>query len=253
MTEVNTTINGISINLVLSNDVPRIAYDNTWQLIPKSGLDNGSASDAAYAGQPGSTLSFDFTGIALLAGSTLPATLPANANQTLPNVTITLDDQSPTRASAARTAGDAFFSAGPIAPGAHKLTITVDDASPEFPFILDAIAYLPVQDVAQAYNPQSSASANATSGADAAKQKQLEDLISQLRLANQKERGPPVAAIVGGTIGGVVLLSLISYAIWYVYIRPRRKGGRAFFYAPAKASDMLEGEFGRSRFAPSWV
>ncbi|EIW63710.1 uncharacterized protein TRAVEDRAFT_41140 [Trametes versicolor FP-101664 SS1] len=242
MTELNVTVNGISINLIASND-SSIAYDDTWQLIPRSGLNSNTTSDAAYAGQPGSTLSFDFTGIALLAASTLPATLPANANQTLPNVTITLDDQPPTRASAARTAGDAFFSAGPISAGAHKLSITVDDASPEFPFILDVLAYFPVQDVAQAYNASSSASIDAASGADAAKQQQIQNLINQLKVAQQKERGPPVAAIVGGTIGGVVLLSLISYAVWYLYVRPRRNGGRAFFYAPAKASDMLEGEF----------
>lgn len=104
-----------------------------------------------------------------------------------------------------------------------------------------------MQDVAQAYNASSSASIDAASGADGAKQQQIQNLINQLKVAQQKERGPPVAAIVGGTIGGVVLLSLISYAVWYFYVRPRRNGGRAFFYAPAKASDMLEGEFGQPR------
>lgn len=103
-----------------------------------------------------------------------------------------------------------------------------------------------MQDVAQAYKADASVGTNTTSGADAAKQQQIQNLINQLKVAQQKERGPPVAAIVGGTIGGVVLLSLIAYAVWYVYIRPRRQGGRAFFYAPAKASDMLEGEFGQS-------
>ncbi|KAH9854478.1 hypothetical protein C2E23DRAFT_726872 [Lenzites betulinus] len=243
---VNITVDGVTITFVDSTETSLIAYDDTWHEIPASNLSGGADGGPSYGGQVGSSLSFNFTGYAMFAAATFPSVLPPNANQTLPNVTVSLDGSTPTRVSIANQDGEPFFKSGPISPITHTFSVTVDEATDEFPFILDGFGYVPIQDLEQAYSPQ--ASQTPVTGLDNAldanqTQIEIQNLLQKLVEAQRKSNGPPVAAIVGGTIGGVILILGIASAVWYFVIRPRRNGGRAFFYAPAKASDMLQDEF----------
>ncbi|KAI0829128.1 hypothetical protein BC628DRAFT_1417463 [Trametes gibbosa] len=241
---LNITVNGVTVTIVDSTESSIITYDSTWHEVPAANLSGGADGGPSYAGRVGSSLSFSFTGYALLAVATFPSPLPPNSNQTLPNVTVTLDDSVPARVTIANQDSDPFFSAVPIAPTAHTFSVTVDEATEEFPFIFDGFMYVPIQDIEQAYNTQ--ASQTSTTNADTAldaNELQIQTLLQQLVEARKKQSGPPVAAIVGGTIGVVILILIVATAVWYFLIRPRRKGGRPFFYAPAKASDMLQDEF----------
>ncbi|KAI0652775.1 hypothetical protein C8Q79DRAFT_120329 [Trametes meyenii] len=245
----NVTVRNVVFTAVDDSETDLISYDDTWAHVT-TGIDpdpDETYNQTGSIGRVHSSLTFNFQGIAIIAGATFPSPLPPNANQTLPNVTVTLDSNTPTRVSIASTPGDAFFSAVPLLPSVpHTLTITVDEATDAFPFILDALVYVPPQDLAQAQvaAPTPSPSpAGASSSSDDAQEARFNDILSQLLSARAAKNGPPVGAIVGGTIGGVVLLALLASAVWYFYVRPRRKGGRAFFYAPGKVSDMLADEY----------
>ncbi|KAI0640340.1 hypothetical protein C8Q77DRAFT_1186441 [Trametes polyzona] len=242
----NITVKGIQLNYVDPSNIAYVAYDDTWQKQPPSSLDPNSNSDDARAGKVGSKLQLDRLGASLFPAATLPDPFPPNANQTRPNVTIALDDHEPTRVTISSPPGDPFYTSGLLSPAPHKLSVTVDEATDDFPFIFDGFLYLPVQNL-DAYDPNAADSgtpAGASSSANLDQlQGQIQDLLKQLNDAQNKPRGPPVAVIVGATVGGVILLAIVSYALWYFFIRPRRNGGRAFFYAPAKASDMLQDEF----------
>ncbi|KAI0674024.1 hypothetical protein C8Q78DRAFT_1076968 [Trametes maxima] len=243
----NVTVRNVVFTAIDDSETDLISYDDTWTHVT-TGIDSNPDDTYNQTGSIGrvhSSLTFNFQGIAIIAGATFPSPLPPNANQTLPNVTVTLDNNTPTRVSIASTPGDAFFSAVPLLPTVpHTLTITVDEATDAFPFILDALVYVPPQDLAQVSAPSPSPSpAGAASSSDDAQEARFNDILSQLLSARASKNGPPVGAIVGATIGGVILLAVLGSAVWYFYIRPRRKGGRAFFYAPGKVSDMLADEY----------
>lgn len=132
-----------------------------------------------------------------------------------------------------------------LAVGQHTVTLTVLEQTDAFPFVLDFFVYAGPDDVTipigdtQPLSDDGSASSTGF----------LNGLLPDIEKAENSNSGPPVGPIVGGVIGGLALIGIVSLVVWYLFVRPRRRGGRPFFYAPAKISDILSSEIGQ-RISP---
>ncbi|KAH9850331.1 hypothetical protein C2E23DRAFT_887492 [Lenzites betulinus] len=151
-----------------------------------------------------------------------------------PNVSISIDSGAPITVTVPVSSEDLFFNVTDLPVGQHTVKFTVLNFTDDFPFALDAVVYAGPTDVTVPVGSSVSSQQAGTSGF-------LQGLIPA-DLENTKSSGPPVGPIVGGVIGGTALLAMIGLVVWYMFIRPRRRGGRPFFYAPAKISDMLSSE-----------
>ncbi|KAI0368596.1 hypothetical protein BV20DRAFT_447065 [Pilatotrama ljubarskyi] len=217
-------------------DLDSFAYTGEWlhHTDADKEFDDPLDSTVSVPRLPGASVTMNFTGVAVVAVAGIPLNINAStARFSPPNLTVTLDNNTPTKASVPLSTDLPFFRAGPLnADLPHTLTITLDAQTDDFPFALDGVAYAafrnqtkpPSQDVLP-------------SGGGLA-----QGLLPTVAQQGAKQDAVPVGPIVGGVIGGTALLVLVSLLVWYLFIRPRRRGGRAFFYAPAKISDMLSGE-----------
>lgn len=111
----------------------------------------------------------------------------------------------------------------------HSLEIRVLNATQQYPFILDAILYVP-----------------SNRGALPATQSFLTTALPTKTGASTdstvtKSSSVPVGPIVGGVIGGLALLLATSIAVWHLCFRRRRSTGQPYFYATsAEAGDLLK-------------
>lgn len=127
-----------------------------------------------------------------------------------------------------------------LAVGQHTATLTVLEQTDAFPFALDFFVYAGPYDVTVPVGDTQPLSDNGSASSTGF----LNGLLPDIEKAESKSSGPPVGPIVGGVIGGLALIGIVSLVVWYLFIRPRRRGGRPFFYAPAKISDILSSEIG---------
>ncbi|CDO75552.1 hypothetical protein BN946_scf184883.g14 [Trametes cinnabarina] len=232
----SASIDGLLIYAADDTDFDSILYggkDIVWE---HRGFGwNDAFNDTASEGAPGGIVTMNFTGIVVLAFAALPANLSSHDSDSPPNVTVRLDRDTPTKVTIPVATETPFFQAGPLNDGIpHSISITIDEATDPFPFALDLIAYAVYQNTTK---PQSQTSVPVDGNTATI----IQGLLSS-KDAAQKDNGPPIGPIVGGVIGGTALIAIVSLVVWYLFIRPRRRGGRAFFYAPAKISDMLSGE-----------
>lgn len=177
-------------------------------------------------------------GTLVAAAAAMPAQLTAADALSPPNVSISIDSGAPVTVTVPVSSDDLFFNVTDLAVGQHTVKFTVLNFTDDFPFALDAIVYAGPTDVTVPIGSSVSSQDAGTSGF-------LQGIIPA-DLEDSKSSGPPVGPIVGGVIGGTALLAMLGLVVWYLFIRPRRRGGRPFFYAPAKISDMLSSETGRS-------
>ncbi|KAI9057346.1 hypothetical protein FKP32DRAFT_1380241 [Trametes sanguinea] len=235
MTE-SASVNGFLIYAADDTDFDSIFYggkDVIWEH-RNSGW-NDAYNNTASDGQVGGIASMNFTGVVVLAFAAMPANLSSFDSLSPPNVTVQLDNDTPTKVTVPVTTETPFFQAGPLNDGTpHSISIRIDEATEQYPFALDVIAYA-------VYQNTSKPASQSTVPVDGNTATIIQGLLSSKDGA-QKSSGPPVGPIVGGVIGGTALIAIISLVVWYLFIRPRRRGGRAFFYAPAKISDILAGE-----------
>ncbi|KAI0327801.1 hypothetical protein GY45DRAFT_1081186 [Cubamyces sp. BRFM 1775] len=232
----STSVDGLFLYVADDSDFDSISYgggeDAIWEHTSEGWY--GAYKNTGSEGVPGGTASMNFTGLGVFAFAAIPANLSSTAARTAPNVTVTLDDNTPTKVTVPLSTESPFFEAGPLNDGiTHTITIRIDEMTDEFPFALDGIIYAAEQNTTKPPSQDTLPPDSSTSGF-------LQGLLP-VETAKQ-DSGPPVGPIVGGVIGGTALIVIISLVVWYLFIRPRRRGGRAFFYAPAKISDMLSGE-----------
>ncbi|KAI0772126.1 hypothetical protein BD413DRAFT_492776 [Trametes elegans] len=125
----------------------------------------------------------------------------------------------------------AFLDIESISDGKHLLEFNVLNATKQYPFALDLIAYLPSsgasptasQQIVTSFIPAPTASSTAAA-------------------TQSNSSSTPVGAIVGGVVGGVAVLVAAAIAVYFLFFR-RRSNGQPYFYAsPAKAGDLLDQE-----------
>ncbi|KAI0635889.1 hypothetical protein C8Q77DRAFT_600214 [Trametes polyzona] len=228
----------------LADDADRkaITYNGGWGHFTSAtsvGL-NETYLDTASEGQIGATASMTFTGSIVAGVAALPLNLTDPIVRSPPNVSVSIDGSTPETLSVPPTALDFFYKNKNLNVGKHTITITVLEETDDWPFVLDYLVYGGPDDVTV---PIGATQQVADDGSDADTAGFLQGLLPQIEKAQQsKSDSVPVGPIVGGVIGGIALLTLISLVVWYLFIRPRRRGGRPFFYAPAKISDVLSSE-----------
>ncbi|KAI0649161.1 hypothetical protein C8Q79DRAFT_495204 [Trametes meyenii] len=218
-------------------DLNSITYNGQWAHLGRGF--NASYMDTGSIGVVGSSASMNFTGLAVLLYNAIPADLTPTQRLNPPNVTVSLDGNTPTRVTVTTGNDDPFFQAGPLNAGTqHTITVTIDAQTDDFPFALDLVAYGGFRNQSQPQGQQIIAQGQNASGILGSS----DGLTASPSASQSKSSGPPVGPIVGGVVGGTALLVLIALAVWYVFVRPRRQGGRAFFYAPGNITDILSSE-----------
>ncbi|KAI0671697.1 hypothetical protein C8Q78DRAFT_792008 [Trametes maxima] len=219
-------------------DLNSITYNGQWAHLGRSF--NASYMDTGSIGVVGSSASMNFTGLAVLLYNAIPSDLTPTQRLTPPNVTVSLDNNTPTHVTVTTGNDDPFFQAGPLNAGTqHTITVTIDAQTDDFPFALDLVAYGGFRNQSQPQGQQIIAQGQNASGILGSS----DGITGASPSGSQsKSSGPPVGPIVGGVVGGTALLVLIALAVWYVFVRPRRQGGRAFFYAPGNITDILSSE-----------
>ncbi|KAI0359912.1 hypothetical protein OH77DRAFT_1434300 [Trametes cingulata] len=229
-------------------DLASISYTGAWQhhVEADKDFDDPLNSTVSLPLELKASATVNFTGVAVVAVAGVPLTINSTAARfSPPNLTVTLDGNTPTKVTVPLSTDVPLFKAGPLnADLPHTLTITVDAQTDDFPFALDGIAYA-------AFRNQTKPPSQAVLPAGGNSSGLLQGLLpGEAGAQGKKEDGLPVGPIVGGVIGGAALLVIVSLVVWYLFIRPRRRGGRAFFYAPAKITDMLSGETADSKPEP---
>ncbi|KAI0833434.1 hypothetical protein BC628DRAFT_21664 [Trametes gibbosa] len=210
-------------------DTKAITYQGLW-LHATSAFNDSYKDTGSLAEKVGATASFTF---AVAAAAAMPTQISDNAVLFPPNVSVSIDSGAPVIVTVPLSNEDVFFFNPNLTVGQHTVEFTVVNFTDDFPFALDAMIYAGPTDVTVPVG-------SSVSGQDADTSGFLQGLLPELEKA--KSSGPPVGPIVGGVIGGTALLAIIGLVVWYLFIRPRRRGGRPFFYAPAKISDMLSSE-----------
>ncbi|KAH9902990.1 hypothetical protein C8Q73DRAFT_785598 [Cubamyces lactineus] len=241
------SVNDTFIFVADDGDLQSISYGGLWEHDTNHTEFVSAYKDTGSIGTPGASATMQFSGLAVAAfaaltselGADLARTAAALASGTLlaPNVTVQLDDHPPTRVSVplpTDTDGPVpFYNHTALARGrAHTLRITVDADTPDFPFVLDAIAYATAvatptgggASAAAVATPTAPGSQQIVSGEAAGQDGFLGGFWSGLSSAPQTQAKPPglpVAAIVGGVVGGVTLLFAAGLAFYFLCVRAR--------------------------------
>ncbi|KAI0353041.1 hypothetical protein OH77DRAFT_654447 [Trametes cingulata] len=125
-----------------------------------------------------------------------------------------------------------FLDVEELSSGQHVLEFTVLNATRDYPFALDFVAYLPL-----------------TGAAPTASQRVITSFlpaptttVSVAPSSSSSSSGPPVGAIVGGVVGGIAVLVAAAVAIYFLCFRHRRRDQPFFYAASAKAGDLLDSE-----------
>ncbi|KAI0661693.1 hypothetical protein C8Q70DRAFT_1095252 [Cubamyces menziesii] len=270
------SVNNTFIFIADDGDLQSISYGGLWEHdTNRTGYVN-AYEDTGSIGTLGATATMQFSGFAVFAFAALPSPLGADLAHTAallasgallaPNVTVSLDTQAPTRVSIPLpTDSDAaqdpipFYTQTALAQdrGPHTLRITVDADTPEFPFVLDAIGYASAVPTptgggggggAAASTPTAPGSQQIVSGSAAAGQGGfIGGFWSELSGAQQGGGKPgaelPVAAIVGGVVGGVTLLLAAGLALYFLCVRARHlKLQEAYFMQSAMVAEPFKYE-----------
>ncbi|KAI9057345.1 hypothetical protein FKP32DRAFT_1762574 [Trametes sanguinea] len=204
-------------------DFESIHYTGVWSH-ENNGFGSDTYKDTGSIGAPGSTASFNFSGLQVATFIALPSYLEGNktvASLPLPNVTVALDDQPPVDVSIALNSSEAFWWAANLSQDAtHTITIKVINQTDDFPFVFDEVQYLRTVEASATptYTPPASqqtisAGSNASNPGFAP--------VRQTA-ASAAGSGLPVAAIVGGVVGGATLLMATALAFYFMCIRAKQ-------------------------------
>ncbi|OSD06532.1 hypothetical protein PYCCODRAFT_1422759 [Trametes coccinea BRFM310] len=205
-------------------DFDSIQYAGLW-VHNTTGFGEDTYKNTGSYGAPGATASFKFSGFGVATYIALPADLEGNqkaASLPLPNVTVVLDDQPPADVSVALNASQAFWYAMNLSQDAtHSVTVKIVNQTDGFPFVLDEVLYLRTM--------EPSATATFTPpGSQQTISPGPSTFIPAFAPPNQSAApdaagsGLPVAAIVGGVVGGVTLLLGAALAFYFMCIRAKQ-------------------------------
>ncbi|KAI0327802.1 hypothetical protein GY45DRAFT_1372851 [Cubamyces sp. BRFM 1775] len=266
------SVNNTYIFLADDSDLESISYGGVWEHDTNHTGYIDAYKDTGSIGAPGSSATMQFSGFAVFAFAALPVELGADlANSAsllssgallAPNVTVELDDEAPTRVSVPLPSDPAqpvpFYTQMALAQdrGPHTLRITVDAGGTDgFPFVLDAIGYatsVPTPSrgggaAAAAATPTAPGSQQLVSGSAAGQGGFLGGWWTEMNEAQQsaasKPAGLPVAAIVGGVVGGVTLLFAAGLAFYFLCVRARHlKLQEAYFLQSAMVAEPFSYE-----------
>lgn len=237
-------------------DTKAITYTGTWAHL-SSGL-NESYLDTGSAGNSGSQAALTFKGEQAVTSSppgtnTLPigsiiaavAAIPNGLSdadaRNAPNVSFVVDGGAAMNATVDASNNTFMYINKALTVGQHTVTLTILEQTDAFPFVLDVFVYAGPDDVTVPIGDTQPLSDDGSAGSTGF----LNGLLPDIEKAENSNSGPPVGPIVGGVIGGLSLIGIVSLVVWYLFVRPRRRGGRPFFYAPAKISDILSSEIGQ--------
>ncbi|KAH9943260.1 uncharacterized protein BXZ73DRAFT_97309 [Epithele typhae] len=214
-----------AINYTSGNWISQKAQ-NTWQNTITAGFTGANA-----------TFSFDGVAVAVLGVATTIAGVDP------PQVQFSLDGQDLGILSVPNN-GSTFYPVvwidlEPLKSGTHLLEMGVVLANDNYPFYLDAVVYKPAAGVS-------------ATGAQVATSAALPPAITTVvTTQSSSSSGTPVGAIVGGVVGGVAVIALSVLAIWFLFLRHGRRGGKPFFYAShANPADLLEEDHHEAKPAP---
>ncbi|KAI0081467.1 hypothetical protein K474DRAFT_1348117 [Panus rudis PR-1116 ss-1] len=241
----------------------QIQYFGNWsQLIPISNSD--LASSAKYTTTPGSGFNFSYTGRSIFVAGYVVAT-DNSTNGTLVQSVYTLDAFDPITFNTPNTSTDvpdlAFFVTNAVQDGKHKLQVNVTSCSDNSPFVFELVGY----------DPSDSANDTSTTAAgDMTKPSTSSTSLVSIPVtvpsglsmdgfggglgASSTSKSPPIGAIVGGTVGGLVLLVSAAIALFFLC---RKRKDKPYFYWAAEASELLDEELTQPRpyipEDPSWA
>ncbi|TCD64672.1 hypothetical protein EIP91_003785 [Steccherinum ochraceum] len=201
---------------VVSNQSPEIIYTGTW-------TNNGTHRAAT---NPGCSLVFNYNGTQIWVSGTL---YPLDGK--IPwSVTFTLDDKYPLSLVAqdvyqVQNDTGLWESQDDLTGGQHQLTLKVTFATPNTPFLLDQLFYVPTST-----DPRAGVTYTNTAPP------QVTVTVSAV---SEPGSSVPVGAIVGGAVGGLVLL-IIAGLLGFWFYRKRRSSTKPFYYGNAHPSEMLQ-------------
>ncbi|KAH9899487.1 hypothetical protein C8Q73DRAFT_787366 [Cubamyces lactineus] len=175
--------------------------------------------DATYsAGYTNATakLSFNGTSVEVYVAVIQPQT---QKRIDVPEATFTVDGAPSEPVSAGLTSNSLdpeynflLFASYNMTAGPHTLEILVNYADEEdgWPFMLDYIQYVPLDDTMAASSSSTASSSSSPS-----------PTVAQASLA-EKHRGSPLGPVIGGLIGGLVFTALLAFTV-YIWLRRRRR------------------------------
>ncbi|CDO75553.1 hypothetical protein BN946_scf184883.g15 [Trametes cinnabarina] len=209
-------------------DYGSVTYGGLW-LHNSTGFANHTYKSTGSKGIPGSTATFNFSGIAIGLKATIPNDLAqdqAAGSLPLPNISVALDNEAPVHVSVPLNTSDTFWERDNLTLDAtHTLTVQVDNTTHDFPFVLDAFLYArPIEpsSTGATYTPPGSQQRiTPTSSGDSGR------FLFGFAPDNQApaygaSSGLPVAAIVGGVVGGVTLLLATALAFYFMCVRAKQ-------------------------------
>ncbi|OJT05340.1 hypothetical protein TRAPUB_3781 [Trametes pubescens] len=222
---------GDSLFIVDDHNLESIIYNTQNLWFPTSSVD-AALQGTLTEGITGAKASLTFSGTALAVFG-----LATTANSSSPTVQFSVDGQV-LQTTTAPNNGSVnfefpFFDVENLSSAQHLLEFTVLNATTDYPFALDFIAYEPVSGAAPTASQQIVTSfLPAPTGA----------LATSTAATSSSSSGAPVGAIVGGVVGGVAVLVATVIAVYLLCFRNRRKGDPHFYAARGQASDLLDQE-----------
>ncbi|KAI0832632.1 hypothetical protein BC628DRAFT_1335701 [Trametes gibbosa] len=220
---------GDALFIVDDSNLNSINYETPSLWFPRTNIDS-ALQGTVTEGLAGAKASLTFSGTALVVFG-----LATTANDSgPPTVQFSLDGRV-VQTTTAPNNGSVniefpFLDLENLSSAQHLLELAVVNATQDYPFALDLIAYLP------------------TSGAiPTASQEVVTSFLpaptsSVAPVAPAKSSGAPVGAIVGGVVGGVALLLVAAFAAYFFCFRRRRKGDPYFYASRAEPGDLLDQE-----------
>ncbi|EIW61676.1 uncharacterized protein TRAVEDRAFT_44502 [Trametes versicolor FP-101664 SS1] len=220
---------GDSLFIVDDHNLNSIIYDTQDLWFPTANVD-AALQGTLTEGVTGAKASLTFSGTALAVFG-----LATTANSSAPTIQFSVDGKV-LQTTTAPNNGSVnfefpFFDIEDLSSAQHLLEFTVLNATTDYPFALDFIAYQPVSGAAPTASQQVVTSfLPAPTGALAT------------AAASSSSSSTPVGAIVGGVVGGVAVLVATAIAVYLLCFRHKRKGEPYLYAARGQASDLLDQE-----------
>ncbi|KAH9850788.1 hypothetical protein C2E23DRAFT_887124 [Lenzites betulinus] len=217
-----------SLFIVDDSNLNSINYETPSLWFPRTGVDT-AFEDTVTEGIAGAKASLTFSGTAVTVFG-LATTVTTSGP---PAIQFSIDGKLVQTVTAPNNGSlniqFPFFDLENLSSGQHLLELAVVNATQDYPFALDVIAYLPIagaaptasQQVVTSFLPAATSTVVATAAASSS---------------------APVGAIVGGVVGGVAVLLAAAFAAYFFCFRRRRKSDPYFYASRAEPGDLLDQE-----------
>ncbi|KAK7694091.1 hypothetical protein QCA50_003667 [Cerrena zonata] len=219
-----------SKQVIVSSSDSDIKYNGNWTFIPED--DDHDAFH--WTGTPNSGFTYEFVGTDI---SIVGALNPTDLKRYTPLVaSFTIDNQDAVTNIAWNTTELVetvlWFQSGTLSSGQHQISVNVKSCSNFNTFIFFAIYYVPSETPPATVTLTSLISAPTASTTHMSNQ----DTVS----GDVSKTDAPLGAIIGGVVGGLIFVGLVSLGLWYYFTNRRTR--QANFFKLTNVDEWIDEE-----------